>query len=162
MGMFGSLLLLKSIHLPPLRKLFFTSQKNPRTVATGQNSSSQNINNQNINPLQGSLIAPARLPQSREQRNLIDFAVNGYSINCGKSYATCDRQHLLMKHSLQPSHKAMGTTAPETCSAIHNKLKIGLLICLTTVSQSESLSIAFTFVTNTLFNLFLDLGLCIL
>lgn len=46
--MFDSLLLLRSIYLPPLRKLFFTPlslliwQKNPRTVATGQNSSSQN------------------------------------------------------------------------------------------------------------------------
>jgi len=46
MGMFVSSLLLKSIYLPPLRKLFLTPlslllrQKNPRTAATGQNSSS--------------------------------------------------------------------------------------------------------------------------
>jgi hypothetical protein len=54
LGMFGSLLLLKSIHLPPLIELFFTPlsllvwQKNPRTVATGQNSSAQNVNIQTL------------------------------------------------------------------------------------------------------------------
>ena len=143
LGMFASSLLLKSIYLLPMRKLFFTPlslllwQKNPRTVTTGQNSSSSNHDNiQTVIHYKEHWLhqqdSHNHLWENKETHLTLPSMCTPLIVEKATLHVT-DNISLWNTHC-NLSHKALGKTVPGTCSALYKELKIGLLICLTTVT----------------------------